>query len=785
MRRFRNLFVYRLLPKIRKSLALESIVMAGLILAALQGALFPAAQEVFITLVSETAGEICLCDVTVDGANIPLHRMVVVDNSGWLYRGEYDNFVIWPKEDGVDNRLTMRFFAEEIHVGFPYTPYAGSVTITSSTGDEETLNLRCPERERGADIQYADIFFDCRRVYTPLERCVYNGGFLLILSVFILTVFQAVRLLWRKSTIHSDTERLPAPAATTQKRCLREHSSMILYLVTLFAAILFAILYYQSITPFNYQEDEALLQESLTDGSLRENKDIYQLDTNIYDVYISVFPTADENGEILNFSAFDLHTEGDHSYNPVLNCNIQILPEGQVPKASLNQKNATIRVRGNSTRGAPYKSYKVRLNPSTEDFFGQRVLNLNKDTQDVSKVATKLSTDLLAGMDNVVSYRTYFMRLWIRDASLPPKYQWFEYQGMYIELEQPNKTYLRARGLDEEGSLYKARAFTFHPNDAIRDVDDPLYSQEAFEQVLGIREGGSSHKKLIEMLDAVNDDSRDFREIFTKYFNEDNYLTWLAFNLLMGNEDIGSQNYLLFNPEKSSTWYFIHWDFDGSLRFGNYESESPISLRGIQRLFGSSLHRRYFQEIPGSIEKLDAKMRELLDTSVTRERVAALLDAYKPVLEKTLTVSPDLRTHHPLEERFSYLDNLYDGILHNYDVVNISSQYPFPGFVAIPIRNPDGSIQFAWEPFRSFTALPVSYRLRIYSDYNMQNLVYEASGLQETEFLLEDGLPNGTYYLRVSGTDAGGREQISLEQVVYREDGAFHHKDGLLEFTME
>ena len=53
------------------------------------------------------------------------------------------------------------------------------------------------------------------------------------------------------------------------------------------------------------------------------------------------------------------------------------------------------------------------------------------------------------------------------------------------------------------------------------------------------------------------------------------------------------------------------------------------------------LHRRYFR-LDGSIEKIERRMRELLETSITRERVTALVDSYKPVLEKTLLFMPDL-----------------------------------------------------------------------------------------------------------------------------------------------
>lgn len=567
------------------------------------------------------------------------------------------------------------------------------------------------------------------------------------------------------------------------RQWLKRREDRSLRRATALAAVLFVVLCLQRVL-VSYAASVNGLFES---KPLSENKDIYQLDTNLYDVYISVFPTEDENGNMLDFSAFKLHTALDHSYNPTLNCNIQILPEGQVPDDSfhLDKENATIRVRGNSSRGAKYKSYRVRLKQRADAFFGQTVLNLNKDFFDVTKVSTKLSADLLAGMDNAASYRTYFMRLWIRDASLPQEEQEFEYQGMYIELEQPNKDYLAVRGLSSNGaSLYKARNFVFRRDDALLDVDDPEYSEDAFEQVLGIREG-SSHKKLLEMLDAVNDTSRDFEEVFAEYFNEDNYLTWLAFNVLLGHDDIINQNYMLYSPRGSQTWYFICWDLDSGLRFEDFETDRPISLRGIQRLSVSTLHNRYFK-MPGSLDKLDAKMRELLDTCITRERVTELVEAYKPVLEKTITQRPDLTyLRKGLDYARSYFDSLYDCILHNYDVFKASSQYPLSGYIAMPVRNEDGSVRFAWDSFFSLKGLPVSYSLQIYTDYDKQNLVYEATDCQETHYLLEEGLPNGTYYAMITGTDSDGREQISQERVSVVDGRKTYTKYGLLEFTLE
>lgn len=576
-------------------------------------------------------------------------------------------------------------------------------------------------------------------------------------------------------------------------RRIRINEKVLLCLVTAGAAVLFAILYINTRIPID-DADAGTVHASLEDwdiatsdangAGLHEDKSIYEQDSNLYDVYISVFPTKDDSGEMIDFSAFGLHTARDHSYNPVLNCNIQILEEGKKPDPllDLNQKNATIRVRGNSSRGATYKSYKVKLEEEAGTFFGQKNLNINKHAGDDSKIATKLQTDLLTQINHIAGYRTYFMRLWIRDASLPEEEQEFAYCGLYTETEQPNKTYLEARGLSGNAVMYKASDFSFAMRDVLRNVDDPEYSEEEFETVLSIREG-SDHGKLLDMLEAVNDMARDFGEVFHTYFDEENYLTWLAFNLLMGNEDIINHNYILYSPENALTWYFIPWDFDGALRYGEHRStfSQPESLRGIQTLNSGILHRRYLRQ-EGSLEKLEDKMQELLETAVTKQRVTALVNSYKPVLDKTIPIYPDITLLDMApDELISYIDGMYGGILENYEMFRTAANYPAPVFLVKPEKLPDGSVKFAWDASYSYQQRPITYNVRVYTDPQMQNLLFEQTNIVQTEYVLERGLEQGTYYLKVTAVDDQGNEQLSLEHV----EGDRMYVFGLLEFTIE
>lgn len=582
----------------------------------------------------------------------------------------------------------------------------------------------------------------------------------------------------------------------------KEHSGMIIVAAAvLAAAAAFVLLYRIERIQVEKPETETAasslsdwtIESSIVNGApLEEDKSIYgeEPDNAIYDVYLSVFPTKDSSGKMLDFSAFGKHVSRDHTYNPVLNCNIQIVNEDEKldPLLNLDEKNATIRVRGNSSRGDTYKSYKVKFNDESEGFLGQKNLNINKHSEDVTKIATKMETELLAGIDHIASYRTYFMRLWIRDTSLPKEQQKFEYYGLYTEIEQPNKTYLKARGLSSASSMYKARNFNFDLVDVLKDVDDPEYNEEEFETVLSIREG-ENHKKLLEMLEAVNDETNNFEEVFYKYFNEDNYLTWLAFNLLMGNDDIINHNFIIYNPNNSKTWYFIPWDFDGTLHFGEYESslmKLPASLKGGQKLNQSVLHRRYFR-MEGSMEKIQNKMEELLENDITRSKVTELVNGYKRVLDKTMTLEPDISLlEMPPSELPAYLDSIYDGILENYEAFKAANQYPVPMYVAKPSKNSNGTTRFSWQPSYSYQGYPITYNLQLFTDYNMTNMVLEVKDIVQNYYDTETPLENGIYYLKVTAVDSKGNEQLSMERFeTMLTDVKGLNVNGLLEVTID
>lgn len=531
--------------------------------------------------------------------------------------------------------------------------------------------------------------------------------------------------------------------------------------------------------------EEWTLDSSVQNGTpISEDKSIYpeEPDNSIHDVYVSVFPTKDKDGKVLKFADFSKHTARDHAYNPVLKCNIQILEEDKKPDplTDTDAANATIRVRGNSSRGDTYKSYKVKMDDDAAAFEGQNILNLNKHSEDDIKVTTKLCTDVLAKMDHMVSFRTNFMRVWIRDTSLPEEEQSYTYYGLFTNTEQPNKSFLELRGLSSNGEMYKARDFSFAVNEKLREKSDPEYSVDEFEEVLTIREA-DSHTQLLEMIDAVNDYSIDFEKTFGTYFNEENYLTWLAFNLLVGGEDILNHNFIIYRPENTKTWYFIPWDFDSNLQ--KESSTLAASLRGGQRLNMVVLHKRYFR-MPGSLEKIQNKMSELMTNYFNADAINHIMNGYIPVLEKTIPYLPDLDLISKTPaDMLQHVREVPDIIQRHYQEFQAAFECPAPMYVSAPTRKEGGGLQLSWEPSYSYQGRTMTYQVRIYNDYGLSQLLFEQKDIIENTCDVNLNLDPGTYYLEVKAIDSEGNEQYSLEHFEFAGE-LFVYVNGLLEFTL-
>ncbi len=525
---------------------------------------------------------------------------------------------------------------------------------------------------------------------------------------------------------------------------------------------------------------------------LHEKKDVYAQDEDGSVVHLYVTVVKEENAELstTTFSELNRSLDGKDAKGKDLTAKI-IFQEGDEkgPTSGYfgygeSRTNGTIEVRGESSRSSQQKSYKIRLLDTAGYWKEQRNINLNKHRPDVTRVRQKLSFDYFEQMPNISSLRTQFVHLMIKDMTGPnPDTQFVDY-GLFTQIEQPNKTFLQAHGLDRNGNLYKAINFEFHRDaDKIKLANDPTYDKAAFESLLEIK-GSENHEKLIAMLDDLKNHSIPIKEVLDNHFDRENYFTWLAANILMGNADTAAHNFLLYSPSDSEKWYFLPWDYD--LSWGFFEEEAKrmpqVTLGkwefGISNYWVSDLHSRVFKD-PENVKALNEKIEEL-SQFITTEKTEALLKSYYPIASQYVKKQPDLY-HLPQEvDKFDYEYNIIAGQPARNKVRYYEGQeYPMPFYMDEP-KEEMGQLTFTWDHSYDLQGDDLTYDFAISYDPGFTKKYVEAKGVTGTSYLLPK-MAKGRYFWRVSVKDSKGHEQTSFDRIEV--DNIRYH--GVKEFVVK
>lgn len=500
----------------------------------------------------------------------------------------------------------------------------------------------------------------------------------------------------------------------------------------------------------------------------QEDKRIYSTDKSdsVVDFYVTVDARQNESDAFYKLNHwYDLHdftTSG-----PTLKIIVQQGDE-KGPKIGdfgfgANTPNATIEIRGNTTRAAVQKSLKIKFNKNAGLWRGQTVLNLNKHPFDFTRVRNKLSFDYFKLIPNFSSLRTQFVHLHVKDLTSSVSSSSFEDYGLFTEIENPGKRFLAAHGLDSSGQLYKATNFEFfrYPNQ-LRLSTDPKYDEKAFNQILEIK-GSNDHRKLLKMLDAVNNVKLNINDVINQYFDRENYLTWLAVNILMGNIDTSTQNFFLYSPVNSEKFYFMPWDYDGAWGSDNKDLHASWNM-GISNYWGTVLHQRFFKD-PKNIQDLSHKI-EQLSKIITKKQTKEFLDVYYPVVNKFVRSNPDLYYLNghitDFEKEYSSLPDLPEK---NKKAYYESLQKPMPIYLGDPeLRG--GSYFFSWDPSYDLQGDEVKYDFQVSRTVDFKQIYYEQKGLTDVSLKVAAGsLSKGQNYWRIIIRDAKGNSQIAFDSV--------------------
>lgn len=509
---------------------------------------------------------------------------------------------------------------------------------------------------------------------------------------------------------------------------------------------------------------------------LRDNPELYTVydDSGVVTMYLTVSRGNDSENtnhswaQVNHYSAYDYEAMGVPRYQ--VNALLQVGDEnGPLPGElgyGVEAPNATVQIRGQTSSRNAQKNYKIELKKNKGSWRGQRTIALNKHMGEGLRFRNKMAYDLIKGIDQMMGLRTQFVHLYVKDLTDSDTGAFVDY-GLYTQVEQLNKTALKAHGLDSTGQLYKINSFEFYRNeDIIRLTTDPAYDQMAFEQLMEIK-GNSDHSKLIEMLEKLNDESQPMEKLLETYFDVENIAYWMAFQLLTGNVDTQSRNMYLYSPQNSDTWYILDWDNDDMLRRKEHElirfTDAESWEWGISNYWGNVLFRRCLQTASYR-EALDTAVQELHDY-LNADRIEEMTAHYRTITEQYIWQMPDME-HLPLT-RTQYdmvAKALPEEIEENYQQYPEGYHYPMPFYIALPSLQ-NGVLQLSWDSSYDFNAEDISYTVELARDYQFRQMVYREEHVVLP--MTQTAAPAaGQYFIRVRATNASGYTQDAFDYYV-------------------
>lgn len=216
--------------------------------------------------------------------------------------------------------------------------------------------------------------------------------------------------------------------------------------------------------------------------------------------------------------------------------------------------NVGFRLRGNTSRNADKKSFKVAFNAFVQGqkWKGLEKMNLNGEHNDVSIMRSRLSNQILASAGLPCS-RTSYVKLFINE----------EYKGLYINVEHIDDEFLQRRFIDDdEGNLYKCfwgADFNYLGN-----------NQQAYTDIYELKTNKTEndYTGLISLIEVINNSSdEDFPCDLWEVFDVELYLKTLAFEILIGHWDghaVNKNNFYLYQRPSDGKFVFIQYDMDNT-----------------------------------------------------------------------------------------------------------------------------------------------------------------------------------------------------------------------------
>ena len=307
------------------------------------------------------------------------------------------------------------------------------------------------------------------------------------------------------------------------------------------------------------------------------------------------------------------------------------------------------RVRGNTSRGAYKKSFKVSFNEYTQGkkFKGIEKMNLIGQHNDPSLLRYWLSLNILT-TNNLISSRSSFVKLYVNG----------EYKGVYLNVEHIDDEFLQKRFIgDDHGNMYKCTwgaDLKFLGN-------NPSSYYGPYE--LKTNKATNDYADLIQFIQTLNSiNDEDFPCFIEDQFEVELYLKTLAVEMIIGHWDgyaFNKNNYYLYRQPSNGKFVFIEYDMDNTFGvdwFGIdwtirdlnnwHNNDRPLIERLLSYPYYNDLFNSYLDQILNDLNTSDWHAE-------LQQKVSLLISA----------VQSD--TYYSMDYGFQFTDFLY-GLNHSF-----------------------------------------------------------------------------------------------------------------------
>ena len=228
--------------------------------------------------------------------------------------------------------------------------------------------------------------------------------------------------------------------------------------------------------------------------------------------------------------------------------------------ASYRLDSIGFRLRGNTSRGAQKKSFKISINSFIKGrkFLGVEKLNINGQQNDPSIARSKISS-ILSNQLGIPSMQVGHTRLYINGM----------YWGLYTNVEHIDEVFVRKRFGNNDGNLYKCLfpADLTHQGADGEDYQDEVFGRRPYE--LKTNEEEDDYTDLANFITILNRSSiEEFPCDLERVFNVDAYLKAIVLDILIGNWDgpiYNKNNFYLYHNVETGQFEYIPFDLDNTL----------------------------------------------------------------------------------------------------------------------------------------------------------------------------------------------------------------------------